>query len=137
MGIPRRRALLGLHSRDLVEVVAIGGVLGWLGAGRLTELSVVNRPLGGRAARYGPAKNANLAFLPVGRGRKHAGLLSRRSHARRDVIDLTEDLSVKVTLDAGEQRVGWALRFAPEGRPWLAGTHGGGRWSSTHRRGNS
>ncbi len=55
-------------------------------------------------ARYGPAKNANLACLFVGRGRYHGGLLSRRSRARRDVIDLTENFSVKVALDAGEQR---------------------------------
>jgi len=83
---------------------AVGGVLGWLGAGRLAELSVVNRPLGGRVARYGPAKNVNLAFVLFGRVRYHAGLLSRRSHARRDVIDLKEDLSAKVTLGAAEQR---------------------------------
>ena len=60
-------------------------------------------------ARYGPAKNANLACLFVGRGRYHGGLLSRRSRARRDVIDLTENFSVKVALDAGEQR---AMRIA-------------------------
>ena len=89
-------------------------------------------------ARYGPAKNANLACLFVGRGRYHGGLLSRRSRARRDFIDLTENFSVKVALDAGEQRaLGGALRFAPDARTSLAATHGGGRRDSTHRRGNS
>ena len=90
---------------------AIGGALGWLGAGRLAELTVVNRPLGGRVARYGPTKNLNLAFVLFGRVRYHAGLLARRSHARRDAINLSDDLAKRVTLDAGEQRA-LAAHFA-------------------------
>jgi hypothetical protein len=62
--------------------------LGWLGAGRLAELSVVDRPLGGRLARYGPSHNANFPFVLFGRARYHAGRVAERTHARRDVLEL-------------------------------------------------
>lgn len=67
---------------------AVGGVLGWLGAGRLAETSVVSQPLGGRLARYGPARDANFPFVLFGRARYHAGLLAARAHARRDAVEL-------------------------------------------------
>lgn len=67
---------------------AVGGVLGWLGADRLAELSVVDRPLGGRLARFGPSKNPNFPFVLFGRARFHAALVTARTHARRDVMEL-------------------------------------------------
>ncbi len=84
---------------------ALGGVLGWVGAERLAELSVVDRPLGGRLARYGPSRNANFPFVLFGRARLHAALVSERTHARRDVLELgAESEGPALPLDGGRQR---------------------------------
>jgi hypothetical protein len=83
---------------------AIGGTLGWLSASRLAELRVVNQPLGGRVARYGPSRNRNFPFVLLGRARYHAGLLATRSHARRDIVELPEDVDPDLTLEGVRQR---------------------------------
>ncbi|MEM9173850.1 MAG: GTPase/DUF3482 domain-containing protein [Myxococcota bacterium] len=84
---------------------AVGGVLGWFGAGRLAELSVVNRPLGGRLARFGPSRNPNFPFVLFGRARFHAALVAARTHARRDVMELPAQGEGSVLpLDGARQR---------------------------------
>jgi len=117
----------GLRRRDLVVVAAVGGaamggVLGWVGADRLAKLSVVDRPLGGRLARYGPSRNAKFPFVLVGRARLHAALVSARTHARRDVLELgTKSGGRTLPLDGGGQRalagVFTALRRHSAGSP--------------------
>ena len=67
---------------------ALGGVLGYLGAERLPELKLVDRPLGGRRVRYGPSRSLNFPFVLFGRARYHWRLLSRRTHALREVVRL-------------------------------------------------
>lgn len=101
---------------------AVGGVLGWLGAGRLAELSVVDRPLGGRLARFGPSKNPNFPFVLFGRARFHAALVAGRTHARRDVMELSAGgEGSALPLDGGHQRslarVFAALRKQSPGSP--------------------
>jgi hypothetical protein len=84
---------------------AVGGVLGWLGAARLAEMRVIDRPMGGRLARYGPSRNPNFPFVLYGRARYHCGLLAARTHAMRDVIELDVDLDDRLPLDASTRRV--------------------------------
>ncbi|MCR9093908.1 MAG: GTPase/DUF3482 domain-containing protein [bacterium] len=102
---------------------AVGGVLGWLGADRLAELSVVDRPLGGRLARFGPSKNPNFPFVLFGRARFHAGLVAARTHARRDVMALESggEGGAALPLDAAHQRslarIFGALRKQAPGSP--------------------
>lgn len=88
----------------------IGGALGWLSAGRLAELSVVDRPLGGRLARYGPSRNPNFPFVLFARARYHWGILARRSHALRDVVELDVELESALPLEAAIRRA-LAARF--------------------------
>ena len=88
---------------------AIGGALGLLGARRLAELRVVNRPLGGRLARYGPCRDANFPFVLLGRARFHAGLVTGRTHARRDAVELDADAAAALALDGADQRALGAL----------------------------
>ena len=83
---------------------AIGGVLGWLGAGGLAELRVIDRPMGGRLARYGPSRNPNFPFVLFGRARYHCGLLAARTHAMRDVLELDVDLEERLPLEAATRR---------------------------------
>lgn len=97
---------------------AVGGVLGWLGAGRLAELRVIDRPLGGRLARYGPSRNPNFGFVLFGRARYHCGLLARRTHAMRDAIDLDAERAARQPLDSKERNE-LARLFATLRRPGL------------------
>jgi hypothetical protein len=75
---------------------AIGGALGWFGAGRLAELKVIDRPLGGQLARFGPSRNPNFPFVLFGRARYHCSLLAARTHAMRDALDLDAEQEVDV-----------------------------------------
>jgi len=82
----------------------VGGLLGWLGAGRLAELRDIDRPMGGRLARYGPSRNANFPFVLYGRARYHCGLLAIRTHAMRDALELDVDLEHRLPLDSPTRR---------------------------------
>jgi hypothetical protein len=83
---------------------AIGSVLGWLGAGRLAELRVVNRPLGGKVARFGPSKNVNFPFVLFGRARFHWALIARRTHAMREAVDLAPEPGDRLALEPGARK---------------------------------
>jgi hypothetical protein len=83
---------------------------------------MLDRPLGGRLARYGPSRNSNFPFVLVGRARLHAALGSARTYARRDVLELgTESQGRTLPLDGGGQRaltgVFRALRRHSPGSP--------------------
>ena len=95
----------------------LGGVLGWFGAVRLAELSVVDRPLGGRLARFGPSKNPNFPFVLLGRARFHGALVAARTHARRDVMELPGRAKAARCPGSGTAaRARVRLRRAPEAR---------------------
>jgi hypothetical protein len=67
---------------------ALGGALGWLGGDRLARVKVLERPLGGKLLRVGPARAVNLPVVLLGRARLHHALVAGRSHARRDRVEL-------------------------------------------------
>lgn len=83
---------------------AVGGVLGWLGAGRLAELRIVDRPLGGRLARFGPSKNPNFPFVLFGRARYHWLLIAHRTHAMREALDLPVEAGERMRLSAADRK---------------------------------
>jgi hypothetical protein len=67
---------------------AVGGALGWLGGDRLGRMKVLQRPLGGRLLRVGPARAPDLAVVLLGRARLHHARVAQRCHARRDPVAL-------------------------------------------------
>ena len=82
----------------------IGGALGWVGAGRLAELRVLDRPLGGRLARYGPSTNLNFPFVLLGRARFHWLLVAERTHAMRKSLDLAREPADSLPLASGARK---------------------------------
>lgn len=87
----------------------IGGVTSWFSADALAQLRIDRLPLGGRLARYGPSRNANLPFVLLGRARTHHRGLAARSHARREVLDLSQPGALNPL--SGEQRDALARAF--------------------------
>ena len=86
---------VALGGASLLAGAAIGGLVGsafgFFGAGRLANLQVLRQPLGGRLLRYGPTRGPNLAAVLLGRARLHYAVVSGRTHARRDALDLAAE----------------------------------------------
>lgn len=83
---------------------AIGGVLGWMGGGRLAEFKVLHFRMGGRVLRCGPARNINLPFVLLGRARLHHALVARRTHAQRDALEVSQLISDLPALGDAERK---------------------------------
>lgn len=83
-------AAVGGHSFLLGAVIgtAVGGVLGWYGAWQLPSVKVRGIPLGGRLLRIGPMSSANFPWIVLDRALTVIDLVTRRAHARRDIVQL-------------------------------------------------
>ncbi len=68
----------------------VGGTLGYMGAGRLAEFKLINRPLGGKLLRCGPTRNPNFPFVLFGRARFHHRLVAGRTHAQRGALEVDQ-----------------------------------------------
>lgn len=86
-------ALLG-HSFLAGTVIGgvVGGALGYLTSDKLADVRVLRQPLGGERLCCGPTRNLQFPFVLLGRALAHHGLVAGRTHARRDVLDLTTPL---------------------------------------------
>jgi hypothetical protein len=90
---------------------ASGGLLGGLGtlvagaggavsglwgahkyADRIGQMRVKGIPTGGHLLAYGPSKNINFPFVLLGRALLHQRLISTRTHADRNALDLGQPL---------------------------------------------
>ena len=92
---------------------AIGGVSSWFSADALAQLKIDRLPMGGRLARFGPSRNTNLPFVLLGRARAHQQLVSGRSHADRDPLELLTQGALNVL--SNEHRDALARAFATLG----------------------
>jgi len=70
----------------------IGGVVGGVGAmfgfDNLYEVKVLGQNLGRRELSVGPMQNLNFPYVLIGRALYHASLISKRSHAKREAMQL-------------------------------------------------
>lgn len=82
----------------------VGGTLGYMGAGRLAEFKLINRPLGGKLLRCGPTRNPNFPFVLLGRARFHHGLVAGRTHAQRGALEVDESKAGAMNPLADTQR---------------------------------
>jgi hypothetical protein len=85
-----------------------GAVSGIWGARKYTDkigqIKVKGIPSGGNMLSYGPSKNINFPFVLLGRALLHQRLISTRTHADRDAMDLNQPLLERLT-DKERQRL--------------------------------
>jgi hypothetical protein len=98
-------------STGMVADVATGGLLGGLGtlvagaggavsgiwgarkyADKIGQVKVKGIPTGGNMLSCGPSRSPNFPFVLLGRGLLHQRLISTRTHADRNVLDLNQPL---------------------------------------------
>jgi hypothetical protein len=80
---------------------AVGGLIGYLSAQKLSQVRVLNMPAGWKEAVCGPAKNPNLPFVALGRARLHHRLVAGRTHAQRGDLVIDEStLAPELAADA-------------------------------------
>ena len=77
-----------------------GAVSGALGArkyaDRIGQMKVKGIPTGGNMLSYGPSKNINFPFVVLGRALLHQRLVSTRTHADRNELDLNQPLLERI-----------------------------------------
>jgi len=103
-------------TAGLAVDAASGGLLGGLGtliagaggavsgawgarryADRIGQLKVKGIPSGGNMLSYGPSRNINFPFVLLGRALLHQRLISVRTHADRNALDLSQPLLETMT----------------------------------------
>ena len=73
----------------------VGGVGAYLGFNELSEVKVLGQKLGKHYLQIGPMENRNFPYILLGRAVFHTYHIATRSHALRDVEDLSMDGSFK------------------------------------------
>ncbi|MBA1421025.1 MAG: GTPase and DUF3482 domain-containing protein [Epsilonproteobacteria bacterium] len=73
----------------------VGGVGAYLGFNELSEVKVLGQKLGKRYLQIGPMENRNFPYILLGRAIFHAYHIATRSHALRDVEELSMDSTFK------------------------------------------
>ncbi len=73
----------------------VGGVGAYLGFNELSEVKVLGQKLGKRYLQIGPMENRNFPYILLGRAIFHAYHIATRSHALRDVEELSMDNTFK------------------------------------------
>lgn len=94
----------------------VGGTMGWMGAGRLAEFKLINRPLGGKLLRCGPTRNPNFPFVLFGRARFHHGLVAGRTHAQRGALEVDESKAGAMNPLTDDQRDALGKAFKALGK---------------------
>lgn len=73
----------------------VGGTSAYFGFKELSEIKVLGQKLGKRYIQIGPMENQNFPYILLGRAMFHTYHISTRSHALREVEDLSMDSSFK------------------------------------------
>ena len=72
---------------------AVTGAAGsWVFADRIGKMKVKGIPSGGKRYTYGPTTNINFPFVILGRGIRHLTLVSTRTHANQEELDLDKPM---------------------------------------------
>ena len=81
--------VMGIVVGAIVGAV-ISAIAAWSGADRIGKIRVKGIPTGGKRLSYGPSNNINFPFVLLGRALLHHQLVSKRTHAAQDKLDLDQ-----------------------------------------------
>lgn len=82
-----------------------GGVGAYFGFDKAAEVKLLGRTLGKKYLEVGPMKNRNFPYILLGRSLYHLSIISRRSHAKRDRLEIVMDASFRALwLDESMQK---------------------------------
>jgi len=97
--------LVGGSSLFLGSLIGgvVGGVSAMFGFDNLYEVKVLGQSLGRRELTVGPMQNLNFPYVLIGRALYHASLISKRSHAKREAMQL-EKSSLTEQIMSAEMR---------------------------------
>ncbi len=84
---------------------AVGASTAFFAAETLIDVRVLTLPLGKRLLVAGPVRSINFPYVVLGRARLHHKLVSERTHARRDTLDLRRPLHEVLQPLSGEEKV--------------------------------
>ncbi len=73
----------------------VGGVGAYFGFNELSEVKVLGKTLGTRYLEMGPMENRNFPYILLGRALYHVTQIAHRSHAKREVAELSMDSTFK------------------------------------------
>ncbi|MDQ7085803.1 MAG: GTPase/DUF3482 domain-containing protein [Sulfurovum sp.] len=73
----------------------VGGTGAYFGFKELSEIKVLGQRVGTYSVQIGPMKNKNFPYILLGRAIFHAYHIATRSHAIRDIEDLSMDSTLK------------------------------------------
>ncbi|SFV71403.1 probable integral membrane protein NMA1898 [hydrothermal vent metagenome] len=73
----------------------VGGVGAYFGFKELSDIKVLGQKLGKKYLEIGPMENRNFPYILLGRAIFHAYHISSRSHAKRDIEELSMDSTFK------------------------------------------
>ncbi|CAA6801114.1 MAG: Probable integral membrane protein NMA1898 [uncultured Sulfurovum sp.] len=86
----------------------IGGVVGGVGAmfgfDNLYEVKVLGQTIGKRELTVGPMQNLNFPYVLLGRSLYHASVIAKRSHAKRDDLNLENTSFTEKVMDASTRK---------------------------------
>lgn len=86
----------------------IGGVVGGVGAmfgfDNLYEVKVLGQSIGKRELTVGPMQNLNFPYVLLGRSLYHASVIAKRSHAKRDDLNLENVSFTEQVMDASTRK---------------------------------
>jgi len=84
---------------------AVGGVGAIMGFDNLYEMRVMGRKVGKKEIRVGPMKNINFPYILLGRSLYYAYVISNRSHAMREALELKDNnFPIEKLFDADSRR---------------------------------
>lgn len=86
----------------------IGGMVGGVGAmfgfDNLYEVKVLGQSIGKRELTVGPMQNVNFPYVLLGRSLYHASLIAKRSHAKRDDLELENSSFTEQVMDTSTRK---------------------------------
>lgn len=82
----------------------IGGATAYFGRDTLAKIKIIGVSVGNEIIRIGPSSNVNLPFVILARALQHLQLISQRTHASREILQIENKSSYWANFDSDTRR---------------------------------